>query len=518
MISVLHIFHSLTVGGAARTAIATAKYSARLGPYRHKIAVLSLGVTDSRAIAFAMSQGMEVPIVRNRAELHAAMADSDIVQINWWQHPEMHEFLRAPMPPVRLLGWFHCAGQHAPQRVTEELVDIMDLAVAGSFYTYEAPGFCGIEPQEKLRRTAMVNGGADFERLQGFSAKPHNGINVSYIGTVDFTKMHRHFVRMSAAVKSADVRYIVCGGPKHAYLRAQAEGLGQAQRFDFRGYVEDIRSVLEITDIYGYPLAEDTYAASELNLQEAMYCGIPPVVFPHGGIKRLVENGVSGLVVNSEHEYAEAIDQLANDRELRARLGQGAAKVAREKFGAQRWAPEMNRCYTQLMQQPKQTRTWGSMRRSFVPPASLPHPGYRGAEIFLESLGGTHKEFLTSYASADLGELLEAEAVIHSSSELMRFAGIFPYRNYFPEDPFLALWACLAHLGGGEPEVAANKLAPLLESEWGPHHMRVLWYVSCAARAVSDSALEQKALSKLAELMPEFPFDLADSIRSSLFD
>jgi len=51
-----------------------------------------------------------------------------------------------------------------------------------------------------------------------------------------------------------------------------------------------IKPVIETFDVYGYPLCADTYASGELNLQEVMYAGVPPVVFPYGGVKGLVEH------------------------------------------------------------------------------------------------------------------------------------------------------------------------------------------------------------------------------------
>ena len=81
-----------------------------------------------------------------------------------------------------------------------------------------------------------------------------------------------------------DARFVVCGGGGgETGLRRRFEALGMGARVDIRGAVEDIRVPLEEFDIFGYPLAEDTYATSEKALQEAMWVGVPPVVFAHGG-------------------------------------------------------------------------------------------------------------------------------------------------------------------------------------------------------------------------------------------
>ena len=47
-----------------------------------------------------------------------------------------------------------------------------------------------------------------------------------------------------------------------------------------------------------------------------MYCGIPPVVFPYGGVKKLIINGETGIIVSPEnpHELASAIMSLEKNR------------------------------------------------------------------------------------------------------------------------------------------------------------------------------------------------------------
>ena len=110
--------------------------------------------------------------------------------------------------------------------------------------------------------------------------------------------------------------------------------------------MEDIRSVLESLDVYGYPLCPDTYAAAELNLQEAMFAGLPVVTFPHGGIGKLVQHGETGMLVNTPEEYAQAIEQLYQNPAERARLGAPTALgFAQRYWGAESAAREFQRSF-----------------------------------------------------------------------------------------------------------------------------------------------------------------------------
>jgi glycosyltransferase involved in cell wall biosynthesis len=91
--------------------------------------------------------------------------------------------------------------------------------------------------------------------------RPHAGFNVGYIGTVDSFKMHPRYVPMSAGIQVPDAHFVVCGPGNLEQLQAQTRDLGAADRFDFRGYVNDIKPVIETFDVYGYPLCESTYAS-----------------------------------------------------------------------------------------------------------------------------------------------------------------------------------------------------------------------------------------------------------------
>ena len=63
---------------------------------------------------------------------------------------------------------------------------------------------------------------------------------------------------------------------------------------------------------------------------EAMHCGTPAVVTPHTGHDEYVEHGVNGWVVGFDDPRAvtEALDRLARDRALLARLSEGALRTA----------------------------------------------------------------------------------------------------------------------------------------------------------------------------------------------
>jgi glycosyltransferase involved in cell wall biosynthesis/Tfp pilus assembly protein PilF len=510
MTTILHLIQQLTLGGAARSLVATSKYSALqgLGAYRHRVVSLAPAEADARALA--READLEVIDAPHAKTLLREIEQADVVQVHWWNNAILQKVLHWDLPPLRLLMWYHVAGQGVPQIITPELVRMADLNVATNPFTYyELPVFRYMPASERSRRLEMIYDPADFARLEGLEPRLHPYFNVGYIGTVDFFKMHPRYVPMSASVKIPDVRFVVCGGGLEEQLKAQAQALGAGDRFDFRGYVKDIRPVLEILDVYGYPLCEQTYASGELNLQEAMFAGVPPVAFPHGGLKRLIVHEFTGLLVETERAYRQALEFLYHHPEEVGRLGRNAREFALQVFGAENAARKLNPLYDRLMGEPKRPRCWGTQAAESIldQPVQIrdlasDSQTYSGAELFLESLGSQAGEFLSSRTETDLTAALAADQAVASASRLVQYTGVFAYRIGYPEDPWLAFWGALAGWHQGDVRAALKDLA--LAVRHGFPHPRVYWHLALAAEEAGERKLALEALQTFLPFAPDW--------------
>jgi hypothetical protein len=354
----------------------------------------------------------------------------------------------------------------------------------------------------------MAYDGTDFARIEHVKRREHSGFNVGYIGTVNFMKMHRNYVHMSAAAKIPDARFMVCGhGGDHIHLQDDARALGVESRFSINDTVADITPLLEIMDVFGYPLCEDTYAAGELCIQEVMFCGIPPVVFPYGGLRSLVVNDYTGYIVHSEQEYSQALEYLYHNPAERERVGRNAAEYARQIFGAERAASRLNSVYDQLMTNPKRTRApFGSKA-----PVWLPHNA-TGVQTFLEYLGPTRSHFEHSMRPADRNSALKADELIMKVSHLMKRSGIKTYRNFYPTDPYLSFWSGLVSLGEQNPVEAMHEFVEALKN--GFTGWRPWWFLAQAAQQAGSTEIAKQALAHV--LSEASDFEPAQQLSASL--
>lgn len=112
-------------------------------------------------------------------------------------------------------------------------------------------------------------------------------------------------------------------------LKEQVEDLGLEDRVTVTGKVllqEDITAWMADGDVFAQPCvqaADGDMDGTPRSLMEAMLCELPSVSTYLAGIPEIIEDGVSGLLVEPRdvEGLADAIERLLKDRELASRLG-----------------------------------------------------------------------------------------------------------------------------------------------------------------------------------------------------
>ncbi len=434
--SVLHVFPTLSRGGAGRGIAGLIPALAKDTVH----SIVSLEPPDGLTAEAVRSAGAEVIGEPAPDVLRAAVEQADIVHVHFWNCPAIYEFLySAELPPSRLLLYSHTAGTRRPQILTRELVDFADRAITSAHRPLD------LAWGERMEAIPMV---FDRTRVRAPASAGDRPFTVGYVGTVDFSKLHRDFIALCAAVDVPEARFVVCGeGGALLTLRREVEELGLAGRVELRGYVEDIGPALAEMDVFGYPLSDENSATGELALQEAMFAGVVPVVLGPGGARDAFIDGESGIGVDDAATYAEAIERLATDPAERLRLSRGAREHAEREFSVERVARLWDVVYAEMLDRDKTAKR-------------LADPGPGGAARFVASLGDTGPEFEISLGARP-GDRLEADRLIAHSppAVLSDGGGILFYRDRYPSDAELHLWAGLALDRQGRASLAAGELA-----------------------------------------------------------
>jgi glycosyltransferase involved in cell wall biosynthesis len=84
-----------------------------------------------------------------------------------------------------------------------------------------------------------------------------------------------------------------------------------------------------------------------------MACGTPVVASDVGGLQFTVVNGETGLLVPPQNvpAFNHAIDQILSDPQWQQELGKAAKKRVIDKFSWHGVASQLDKLYTQLLQQ-----------------------------------------------------------------------------------------------------------------------------------------------------------------------
>lgn len=438
MTRIVHVVPRLATSGPARSLAALVKWGDRSGlAWSHDVIALEETVSPV-AVVWLRGAGARLHLGLDASSRGSVLAEADAAIVHFWQCPSMIELLTHPIPTRRVVVWVHTLGLHAPQVLASQVERAADALWCTAARTLDRPATVGVH-----RSTAVVRGLVDPDRLAA-TPTAHDGVVVGYVGTVNSQKMHPRFVELCARVGAPDTRFVVHGtGGGEARLRVDAERAGIADRLAVLGHTEDVGAALTGIDVLGYPLRSDTYASSDLAVQEAMWMGVPPVVLTHGGPPELVDDGVSGVVATDEAHYVEAVDSLARDRVLRTRMAGAAREHARAAFDPRagvRRVDELLRALRSEGPQRDEAVSWGAT------------PG----AWFATALAGEGTAFVRALGAGPGGDA-GAEAAIAAAGDLVIAGegGLFQWRNAHPDDPDLRWWTSLVLDARGESERAA---------------------------------------------------------------
>jgi glycosyltransferase involved in cell wall biosynthesis len=146
--------------------------------------------------------------------------------------------------------------------------------------------------------------------------------------------------------KNKKAKFVVCGGgDKIPELKKISHMAGASEQVIFTGLIgnQERKNYFAAADIFVYASKSETQG---MILTEAMYMGVPVVAVQATGVKDLVINQVTGLLVKEDkNQFVSAVQRLLDDRELRARFSENAKAIASQNYTASVCAGKMLAVY-----------------------------------------------------------------------------------------------------------------------------------------------------------------------------
>jgi glycosyltransferase involved in cell wall biosynthesis len=198
-------------------------------------------------------------------------------------------------------------------------------------------------------------GSARRVSIQGFRFRPDD-IIITVSARVEERKGQRYLIEACTQLRHLLPRlHILCAGKivDQAYHQACIQRACELKVIDnvhFLGHVENVRQLLQDTDVFVLPSIEGE--AFPRSVLEAMSSGIPVVATDCGGTREAVENDVCGFMVQPQDSTAMArrIAILSEDSALRSRMGRAGRKIAVERFGIERNVARTVEVYREIIQ------------------------------------------------------------------------------------------------------------------------------------------------------------------------
>jgi len=185
---------------------------------------------------------------------------------------------------------------------------------------------------EWLRRTPDPDARRNF-------AVPGDAAVVLFLSRLTAWKRPDLFIRVAPRILARSrrpVQFLIAGdGPMRRDCEELVARLGLASAVRFLGPLphERVPDLLSATAVLA---STNQRSSAGIPTCEAMVCGVPVVAFDVGGTRRLIRDRENGRLLpeGNLEAFADAVAELVDDEELRARMGQRARAFAKESFTA----------------------------------------------------------------------------------------------------------------------------------------------------------------------------------------
>ena len=266
-----------------------------------------------------------------------------VIHTNWQSLLLILPFLK----PERDIFWLHDVIPDKPQyrRVFNLFSKRLGLFVPVSNAVAESLLRIGIS-RDKIR--VIHNGIVGPASAQICERRRSKNLCIGIVGRVGEWKGHSDLVEAFSQIvprqPTAELHIFGPGSSEYVIkLKQRAEQLGIASRLFWHGFVSDKARIYSEIDVCVVPSrCADSLPTVAI---EAAFFGLPVVATRRGGLPEIIDDGVTGYLVEAERpqELAQRLGELLQCVELREKMGAAAHLRARQHFSRERFVGEFLR-------------------------------------------------------------------------------------------------------------------------------------------------------------------------------
>ena len=206
------------------------------------------------------------------------------------------------------------------------------------------------------KRLTVIHNGIDFDRFdlqmdknnirKGFGFNNSDFI-ITTIGRLSGEKNQIMLLEVVKPIleKIPEARFTITGrGPLRKDLQEYAVRLQVAEKVVFLGERDDVAPVLKMSDCF---VLCSNYESFGLTILEAMAAGIPVIATDVGGVKEIVNNGETGILVpkDNKEELTRAIIAIKSDPLFAAQIALQAKEMVKNNYGIEAMVKEHENLY-----------------------------------------------------------------------------------------------------------------------------------------------------------------------------
>jgi glycosyltransferase involved in cell wall biosynthesis len=251
-------------------------------------------------------------------------------------------------------GYFRRSVERAFVETERWLARHTDVLVAVSDEVREDLLARGIGRPEQIRVVHLGLDLAAHRLVEGPSGALRRSLGISaaspLVGTVGrLVPIKDHETLIRGISRLPDVHLAIVGdGELRRALESLVDALGVASRVHFTGWRLDVPDVMSDLDVVALTSRNE---GTPVSLIEAGACARPIVATDVGGVRTVVEDGVSGLIVppGDPDALADRLQTLLGDHALADRLGR-SARLTSHRFDDERLVRDMRELYAEVLQ------------------------------------------------------------------------------------------------------------------------------------------------------------------------